>query len=203
MQSRLASSANTMSFKCALIVHACICYNIDIDIGPYLYITYLYITLYITIRWIRRHHWGKLLTGDQLDKLNGLLWPPPPNLINLIYVLIRHGWATSNILSGKMASHACVVHKWWSDSELHFLVQAIIDNISSIAYSFHIMAECNLMALVQTLIKSSNVKCWSYRIISYYRILYYTSGTKSFFTGIIHTGTLLLRWITFNLSVDM
>ena len=29
----------------------------------------------------RRHHWRKLSTGDQLDKLNELLWPPPANLI--------------------------------------------------------------------------------------------------------------------------
>ena len=29
----------------------------------------------------RRHHWRKLSTGDQLDKLNQLLWPPPANLI--------------------------------------------------------------------------------------------------------------------------
>ena len=29
----------------------------------------------------RRHHWRKLSSGDQLDKLNELLWPPPANLI--------------------------------------------------------------------------------------------------------------------------
>ena len=56
----------------------------------------------------RRHHWRKLSTGDQLDKLDELPWPPPANLICIFsfsgtadqyYVTICLCWFVGNKIS--------------------------------------------------------------------------------------------------------
>ena len=67
----------------------------------------------------RRQHWRKLSTGDQLEKLDELPWPPPANLICIFsfsgtadeyYVTICLCWFVGNKISIYLSKQLRLMH---------------------------------------------------------------------------------------------